>query len=209
MMAYPVRGHPAYRTSTRFSRYYWQMGAWLDQGDTGTCVGNALAHRYADSPNPEPGITQDWARELYVAASGDATLQNGTSALAACRVLASRGEIASYHWVSSAAELRNALLVLGSVCVGTDWFTSMFHPVKRYSGWYMDIDESSGLEGGHEYVLNGINLRPAAGPAFYRLKNSWGRGWGYNGTARVECAALEALIFGRGGDAVLLSEVPA
>jgi hypothetical protein len=180
----------------------------LDQGQTGTCVGNAFAHRRADSPVPETGIDEAWARELYIAASGDTTLQQGTSGLAACRVLADRGIVTSYHWVTSAEELRYAVLELGTVCVGTDWTNSMFTPYSAYNNSYLKVDRNSGIAGGHEYLINGINLKPFyGGPPFYRMKNSWGTSFGHGGTARFAVADLEELIFGYGGDAVLISEV--
>lgn len=202
---YPIT--PLLTASTRTYRYWWEGGAWLDQGQTGTCVGNAFAHRRADSPIPITGITEDWARTLYVDASGDTTLQEGTSGLAACRVLATRGTITSYHWVTTAEELRTAVLDLGTVCVGTNWYESMFDPVERYGNSYMRVSPASGLAGGHEYLINGINLAPSEGPPFARMKNSWGKGWGHGGTARFELSALEDLLFSADGDAVLITEV--
>ncbi len=109
-MAYPVTARPDYRRSTQVRHYWYEGGVWLDQGQTGTCVGNAFAHRWADGPVDHGGITEDWAINLYVEASGDKTLQEGTSALAACRVLKAAGNISAYHWVGSADELRNAVL---------------------------------------------------------------------------------------------------
>lgn len=199
---YPVRRVATLQTY----RYWWMGGAFLDQGATGTCVGNAFAHRRADSPQPTTGIDQAYARQLYLDASGDTTLQEGTSGILACRVLASRGTISAYRWVTSVADLRSTVLTLGALCVGTDWYGSMFRPVYRYSNYYVDVDPASGLAGGHEYVINGINLAPAYGPPFYRMKNSWGTDWGKNGTARLACADLESLLFNHDGDAVLITE---
>lgn len=203
---YPVRSLTAFAPTTATNRYWWQNGAHLDQGQTGTCVGNALAHRRADSPMPTAGIDEVYARQLYVDASGDGTLQQGTSAILACRVLASRGTITQYHWVTSPDELRQTILTVGSVCVGTDWYNSMFEPVAQYSHQYLRVNRASGVAGGHEYLINGINLAPTAGPPFYRMKNSWGTSWGKNGTARVACADLESVIFDHDGDAVVISE---
>jgi hypothetical protein len=190
----------------------------LDQGQTGTCVGNAFAHRRADSPVPIPGIDEGYARQLYFDASGDASYQEGTSGIEACRVLATRGSITQYHWITTPEELRNAVLVLGTICVGTYWYNSMFSPKVAYGTQraYMKVDRQSGLAGGHEYVINGINLAPASGPPFYRMKNSWGLAWPGSenpgktvlgaGTARFACTDIEELIFSEDGDAVLITE---
>lgn len=204
--AYPIT--PLFRRTEATYRNWWQGGAWLDQGQFGTCVGNAFAHRRADGPVRVEGITEDYARKLYLDASGDTTYQQGTSGLAACRVLMQRGSITAYHWVTTASELRNAVLTLGSICVGTDWFNSMFTPVRRYRRAWLNVDPSSGLAGGHEYVINGINVAPSVGPPRYRGKQSWGRQWGDSGNFRIACSDLEELIFSRGGDAVLITEQP-
>jgi len=205
--AYPITAHPRYAVTTLATKWWWEGGAWLDQGPYGTCVGNAFAHRIADAPIPELGIDEAYARKLYLDASGDSTYQQGTSGLAACRVLKTRGTISSYHWVTSPSELRNTVLGLGSVCVGTNWYNSMFDPIFDYNNAYLKVDSSSGVAGGHEYLINGIRLHPLDGPPFYRMKNSWGRGWGHIGTARLVCTDLESLIFNHGGDAVLIAEI--
>jgi len=207
--AYPITDHPSYTLTAATRKMWWEGGAWLDQGQTGTCIGNAFAHRRADSPIPVAGIDEAFAVKLYVDASGDTTLQQGTSGLAACRVLATRGTISAYHWVTSPSELRNAVLAIGTICVGTPWYTSMFTPISKYSNSYLRVDTSSGLAGGHEYLINGINLAPTYGKPYYRMKNSWGRDWGHGGTARILCSDLENLLFSENGDAVLVTEAPA
>lgn len=205
---YPVTRRLDFQATAATYRY-WYQGTFLDQGSEGTCVGFTFAHRRADSPVPVSGISREYARQLYLDASGDTSYQNGTSGYAACRELAERGTISAYHWITTGQELRTAILTMGTVCIGTDWYNSMFYPVSKYSNKYLNVDQGSGLAGGHEYLVNGINLFPSSGPAFYRIKNSWGTGWGKGGTARVACNVLEDLIFNRGGDAVIITESPA
>jgi hypothetical protein len=147
-------------------------------------------------------------------------MDQGTSGLNACRFYMGK-RLTAYHWVTSAAELRNTLLTLGPVCVGVDWYNSMFSPKVSYGTGraYMKVDKGSGLAGGHEFIINGINLKPVTGPAYYRMKNSWGKSWPGSenpgvktygpGTARFALADLESLLFNDGGDAVLITEVAA
>jgi hypothetical protein len=211
---YPVTAHPLYSTAVREREWYWEGGAWLDQGDTGTCVANALSHRIADSPNPRAGITENYAQDLYVKATGDFTMDKGTSALTVCRYLKTHGVITAYHWISSADELVNTLLGLGSVCIGIDWFNSMDQLEHRYGNddahWYLNVDSSSGVRGGHETLCNGIRLDTVEGePPFVRIKNSWGRGYANGGTVRMALSDLNTLLFDHGGDAVLISEASA
>jgi hypothetical protein len=212
---YPVRA----ATTDRTVRNWNQKGAWLDQGRTGTCVGNAFAHRRADGPVKVSGIDQAFARQLYLEASAlywgepDTSLQKGTSAVSACQVLMRRGAIDQYEWVANwnagPENLRYTLLELGPVCVGSNWYESMYSPVRVGDQFYMKVNYSSQLHGGHEYVINKLDLDPQDGSEpYYRIKNSWGQGWAKNGTARFRLADLEELIFEGWGDAVLIHEVP-
>jgi hypothetical protein len=212
---YPI----ATAATDRVRRTWGQDGAWLDQGRTGTCVGHAFAHRRADGPVKVSGVDSDFARTLYLEASAiywgepDASLQKGTSAVSACQVLLRRGVIDGYEWVSLGTagpeDLRYALLELGAVCVGSNWYQSMYSPVPKGDQFYMKVNYSSTMVGGHEYVVNAIDLDPADGSEpYYRIKNSWGKGWGKGGTARFRIADLERLIFEGYGDAVLPHELP-
>lgn len=212
---YPV----AAGTTERVRRKWSQDGAWLNQGATGTCVGNAFGHRRADGPVKVTGVDQEWARKLYLEASAlywgepDTTLQKGTSAVSACQVLMRRKAIDGYEWVANwnaaAEDLRYTLLELGPVCVGSNWYLSMDNPQPIGDQVYMRVDYTTRVRGGHEYVVNGIDLDPENGSEpYYRMKNSWGTGWGKHGTARFRIGDLEKLIFEGWGDAVLVHELP-
>ena len=187
----------------------------LDQLRTGTCVGNAFAHRRANGPVKIDGIDEPWAVQLYLEASAiyygtpDTTLQKGTSAVSACQALLTRKAIDRYEWVTDIDGLRYTLLELGPVCVGSTWYTSMDSPIPQGDQVYMKINYSSAVRGGHEYVIDRIDLDPLDGSEpYYTMLNSWGTSWGKGGTARFRLADLETLIFGGWGDAVLVHELP-
>jgi hypothetical protein len=212
MALYPVRAE----TSTRLRRKWNQNGAWLDQDGYGTCVGNAFAHRRADGPLLIEGIDEAFAQQLYLEASEffygipDTDMQSGTSGLSACQALMKRGAIDRYEWMTSPEALRYTILERGSVCVGTAWYSSMFDtPPDGLGHKYVRYNPVSTRVGGHEYLINGLDLDPLDGSEpYYRMKNSWGRGWGENGTARFRLADLEELVFTGWGDCVLIHEVP-
>jgi hypothetical protein len=212
---YPVRAD----STDRVRRKWNQSGAWLDQGPYGTCVGNAFGHRRADGPVKVEGIDQPWAQKLYLEASAlfygtpDTSMKKGTSAVSACQVLLQRGAIDRYEWVGNwnagPVDLRFTLLELGPVCVGSNWYQSMYSPVQVGEQFYMKVNYESSVNGGHEFVVNGIDLDPLDGSEpYYRMKNSWGTDWGNHGTARFKIQDLEQLIFEGWGDAVLPHEVP-
>jgi hypothetical protein len=212
---YPVRAE----VSTRTYRH-WKQPLRLDQGGTGTCVGNAFSHRRAGNPVPIDGIDEPFAVKLYLEASAiywgtaDTSLQKGTSALSACQALLMRGAIDRYEWIANwnagPEQLRYALLERGPLCVGSNWYTSMDSPKKDANGHsYITFDVTTQLRGGHEFAIVGIDLAPADGSEPYAdMLNSWGTGWGDNGKARFTLPDLETLVFDGWGDAVLIHELP-
>jgi hypothetical protein len=212
---YPVRTE----VSTRTYRH-WREPLRLDQGRTGTCVGNAFAHRRAGNPVPIDGIDEAFAVKLYLEASAlwygepDTTLQKGTSAQSACAALLKRGAIDRYewvaHWNSAPEDMKNTILERGPLCVGSNWYNSMDSPKKDANGHsYLPINYDSGVRGGHEFCIVGADFAPADGSVpYYDMLNSWGPGWGDNGKARFAVPDLDKLIFEGWGDAVLIHELP-
>jgi hypothetical protein len=203
----------------RTVRKWKQNGAWLDQGPYGTCVGNAFGHRRADGPVPIPGIDELWAQKLYLEASAiywgvpDTTMKKGTSARSAGEVLLKRGAIDRYEWITTPEGLRYTLLEVGSVCLGIDWYTSMDNPKLVMKGdahaYYITQDRTTVKRGGHELLINGIDLAPADGmDPYVRLKNSWGTTWGAHGTARMRLAEIEELVSLGWVDLALIHELP-
>jgi hypothetical protein len=207
---------PFYGPARGATRQFWTMGGGamrLDQGQTGTCEGNAWTNWLIAGPVVHPdvaafadaGVAETWARKLYVDATGDTSLQQGAYTRQILKVLKTRGEIGTYAAMSTADEIVNALLTVGPVCHGSDWYESMFDPISKYGNSYLVVDESSGVAGGHAYCLTAVDLAPADGPAYVRVENSWGSGWGHNGTARLSITNLHRLFV---GDAWTATEQP-
>ena len=198
--------------STRIARFWPQDGAWIDQGDTGTCVAATCSHRIADRPWPQLSgqVNREWAYDLYVKATGDTSMQEGTWAHVVAEELLRRNLITRFEWLLTPEGIDFALKERGSVAYGIPWYNSMFEPEMRSDGHlWLRVDEGSGLAGGHEVLANGIRVARGSGTflePFDRIKNSWGRGWGENGTVRLSHADRNRLIFDTWGDAVLLKE---
>lgn len=161
---------------------YWSMrGAWLDQGNTGTCVGHAWAHYTEDGPIGHPGTIDPFA--IYREATlldewpendtGDFNF--GTSVRAGAQALQARGIISEYRWAWDVETVVDAILTTGPVVMGTNWYSGMNDIDAR--GF---LQVSGSVEGGHAYVINGANRTKGT----LRMKNSWGRNWGWGGAGR-------------------------
>jgi hypothetical protein len=212
---YPVRAE----TSTRTVRSWAQDGAWLDQDGYGTCVAHAFGHRRADGPLKVDGITEAWAKKFYLEASAfywgtpDTTMQKGTSGLSAAQALLKRGAIDKFEWVSSPEAFRYALLERGSLCMGIDWYRAMDVPkpvtIAGRTAYYLDLDDMSYKRGGHEILINKIDLNPLDGfEPYCRIKNSWGTDWGQHGTARIRLSDMDDFISKGWVDLILIHELP-
>lgn len=194
-------------------RKFWYRPLVLDQGDTGTCEGNAWTGWLADGPITHPDITdlsdattgEAYARQLYLDATGDTTLQQGAYTRQILKVLVQRGLIGAYYKAASVDDIITYLLTTGPVCFGSNWYSSMDDPVNEFNNAYLVVDEASGIRGGHEYILDGIELAPTkGGPPYVRMHNSWGPDWAHLGTARISIADLRILFV---GDAFICTEL--
>jgi hypothetical protein len=184
----------------------------LDQGDLGSCTGNAGTGALGTQPfydavgqgvlpSPDDG---DAAEEFAVQLYSDATKvdiypgefppdDTGSSGLAICKVLKSRGIISGYRWARSAYGLLQ-LLQRGPVLQGMPWYNAFFEPD---SNGFIDAAQSwpsSGVAGGHEIEAIGVELdsQDAFNSAIV-YANSWGPGWGDGGRFRMRLRTYEQL----------------
>lgn len=99
---------------------------------------------------------------------------DGTSVRALFKVLQSKGYIESYSWAFNINDVVTHLLSKGPVVLGTDWYNSMFETDESN---FMQIFASSGLAGGHAYMIKGANTKkicPDGSLGAIRVINSWG-----------------------------------
>lgn len=179
----------------------WRGGPVLDQGQTGHCGGFGAADEAGASP-VRVRVSDDWAHAFYYGIK-DAGLdpaswgrEGGTSVQSVMKFGRMRGLWPGYGWAFSLDDL-DAGLEAGPAIVGTDWPESAFTPHK---GGLLDLSGTSA--GGHCYIVTGKINSPTVG-RIYRIRNSWGHGWGSGGNAYVKREEFGALLFGADGECAI------
>lgn len=183
----------------------------FDQGNLGSCTGNAAAGLLGTDSAAREGLTsvtvsgnvlpvdETLAVQVYSLATQLDSFQGayppddtGSSGLGAAKALVKLGLATKYTHAFSLDALKSALQT-GPVMVGTVWLESMFdvHPDTGY----VHVDRTSQVAGGHEYVLSAFDTSTLA----FRLDNSWGESWGVKGSAWLTQADTQWLL-GQHGD---------
>lgn len=109
----------------------------------------------------------------------------GSSGLAICQVLKSRGTISGYRWASTAVGFVT-LLQTAPVMMGTPWYQAFFDPDKN---GFIDSNRywrSSGIAGGHEIEALAVDIDTSnLLNSVITFANSWGTRWADNGYFRM------------------------
>lgn len=85
----------------------------------------------------------------------------------------------------------DSALQSGPVMLGTEWVNSMFDPA---ADGRLKVTRTSGVAGGHEYIVDEIDTTNG----IYWIQNSWGTSWGREGRAYVARADLQWLLSQQG-----------
>lgn len=188
------------RSAIESKRWTRRAAVW-DQGQLGSCTGNAAAGWVGTDNAARMGLVEVGGRAVDEAFAVDlyhrATMldefngvyppeDSGSSGLGAAKALQQIGLSPSYQHAFSLQALESALQS-GPVLVGISWYNSMFTPG---ADGVVPVDESSGLAGGHELCVDQLDtVRGLVG-----FTNSWGTGWGEEGRGYFRLADLAALL---------------
>lgn len=156
-----------------------------DQGQLGSCTANAALGVLSCSPFWDKGkweFTEDDALRLY---EQETLLDNslipgsyppddtGSTGLWSMKVLKRAGYITGYrHCFSLATALK--ILMQYPVSTGVAWYQSMF---DVDGDGFIHVDARSGIAGGHQVAVVGVDVDKQA----VRIRNSWGSSWGQDG----------------------------
>jgi hypothetical protein len=171
----------------------------LDQKSLGSCTGNAMAGwlntDYGQQKHRAPQyLVEEDAVQLYSLAT---TLDNapgkyppndtGSSGNAVAKAARKLGYLSGYTWTFS---LNGFLAALQTqpVVVGTAFYAGMEDPNTR--GIVRPIGQ---LEGGHEYLMIGVDY----GSAMLEFVNSWSDQWGVRGHAYISITDFGRLLTDR------------
>lgn len=162
--------------TVRWRRY----GAILDQGNTGSCTGNALAGALNTVPFHRSGHIEHEpdAIKLYEAASVLDGIpgsyppdDTGSSGLAVCKAAQRTGLITAYRHAFGIDQALAAVAV-GPVITGVSWYEGFDAPDSKGH-----VAIGGQVRGGHEFEVVGYDARTQLVEAV----NSWGREWGAKG----------------------------
>ena len=185
--------------------YTWKCRQVLNQGSEGACVGFSMAHELIAQPKVIEGIDDTFALErIYWEAQkidkwdggaypGAEPKMDGSSVLAGIKVLKALGYIDEYRWAFSIHDLAMAVGHMGPAILGIPWYEGMFKPASCGC-----VHPTGKKSGGHAILVRGVNVKRKT----FTLHNSWGPGWGKNGTAKITWDDLETLLKD-GGEAVI------
>jgi hypothetical protein len=163
----------------------------LDQGDTGSCTGNAETHCLATdkfwtalSASQQASLNESTARSIYsLATQLDSypgqwpptdTGSDGTSVNKAATQL---GYANGYEHAMGLTNILLAMVDRAGI-TGLVWLNSMFNTA---SDGHLIVDKASGTAGGHEICVFGVDV--ANRRVWFR--NSWGPNWGGDGTSEL------------------------
>lgn len=173
-------------------------GGVLDQGNVGSCTGNATAGAINTTGLHVPKthlLHETDALELYALATkldewpGEYPGQDtGSSGLAAAQAAMQKGYIARYEHAFTMADALGALQKT-AVITGVNWYEGFDNPDA-----YGRVELSGSLRGGHEFMVIGYRPASSSSEAYVVAQNSWGKEWGVKGRFNFTVPTWERLL---------------
>lgn len=197
--AFPTGCLPLALSTRRPATVRWRRRApILNQGQLGSCVGNAVAGVIATDSAGRLGdfdVTEALAVSLYELATQLDDIagafppdDTGSTGLGGMKAAEAMHYIASYQHAFSWRQVVAALQT-GPAITGITWRAGCDEPDANGMIHWIGEDR-----GGHELVLSGIDLQRRV----VVLDNSWGRDWGLAGSCEMPIEDYRAALADRG-----------
>ncbi|WP_141726028.1 C1 family peptidase, partial [Actinacidiphila rubida] len=190
----------------------------LDQGDLGSCTGNAaeafagtdplydaISTQVTARPTGDPVADEKQAVALYSAATrlddvrgNYPPTDTGSTGVAVAKAAQKAGLISGYQHAFSLDTALKALAV-SPLIIGVNWYEGFDQPDANGH-----VKISGSVRGGHEFLLYGID----ATNGVVLARNSWSTSWGVQGTFSFSFDDLGQLL-SEDGDATLFVPVSA
>lgn len=184
---------------TRDRVIHQRHGKILNQGQIGSCTGNALLGALATDPlhRRYERITENRAVQAYSLATKLDPFDGqyppddtGSSGLAVCQAGVQLGWLTRYEHAFGIDQALDALQVR-AVITGVDWYEGFDQPDPTGR-----VEITGQIRGGHEFVVRGYVPYIEPLNSLILCDNSWGPKWGRNGhftmTVRTWATLLEA-----------------
>ena len=180
---------------------YKRHASAFDQGDLGSCTGNAMAGVLVTEPFwvPTRTLTEADAVSLYEAATKLDNIpgkypptDTGSSGLAVMKAAVKAEYITGYAHTFSLDQLLGSLVLRPGI-LGINWYTSFDTP---NADGECPLTRSATVRGGHEVEMFGIDAKKERVWCY----NSWGATWGgrKNGTFYFSWKTLKRLLAEQG-----------
>lgn len=156
----------------------WKTGEVWDQGPNNSCVGYTCAMLLESDPKPVKPVP-DPEKIFALAKTFDTVEKTGTGMRSGLKALQKMGYVKSYYWTDEITEIVVAVLNLGPVGVGIDFYSSMRLATDR-------LYASGGIAGQHALVVYGVDLKKED----FLVVNSHGPEWARLGKARISFATM-------------------
>lgn len=175
----------------------WHLNTHLNQQQEGSCTGCAATHLLM-APPFSLDLDIKFAKGIYWEAQkidqfpggsypGASPQMEGSTVVAAMKVLKNAGHIKEYRWAFKLEELISAISNVGPAVIGIDWYEGM--QSTDLFGW---IKPTGKIVGGHAILVKGVNIEKQR----FKLHNSWGA-WGLLGDCYLSFEDMQKLFYSK------------